>query len=152
MPAPVEFTQANFAKFVKQVEGQIRKAGFAILLGVQDAVHEPSGLRMNQIAAIHEYGTADGRVPARAPFAKTMAIHRNKYRDAIKRATKHILQTNTFAAPERIGLAAVGDVQQSISAGLAPALKPATVAAKGSSTPLVDTGKFRQSITHKVIR
>ena len=35
-------------------------------------------------------------------------------------------------------------------AGIAPPLKPATIARKGSSTPLINTGQLRSAITWRV--
>lgn len=41
-----------------------------------------------------------------------------------------------------------GKMTDKIASGISPALKPATVKAKGSSQPLVDTGELLGQITH----
>jgi hypothetical protein len=51
---------------------------------------------------------------------------------------------------EILGQRAVGQIQERIASGIAPANAPSTVAKKGSSTPLIDTGVLRSSITYQV--
>lgn len=51
----------------------------------------------------------------------------------------------------QIGLLAVGSIQETISSGVGPANAASTVRKKKSSTPLVNTGHYRQSIRHVVI-
>lgn len=50
-----------------------------------------------------------------------------------------------------IGMLAVGKIQETISSGVGPANAPSTVKKKKSSTPLVESGHYRQSIRHVVI-
>ena len=50
----------------------------------------------------------------------------------------------------RLGQKVVGDVQQRMADGIGPPLDPETVRRKGSSTPLIDTGRLRQSIDSEV--
>ena len=50
---------------------------------------------------------------------------------------------------ELMGQRMVGQVQARMSAGIPPPNKPATVRRKGSSTPLIDTGVLRSSVTYR---
>jgi hypothetical protein len=145
-------TKANTDRMIDRLKKQIEKAGFAVAVGVEDVVHEPSGLRMSELASIHEYGTLDGKIPARAPFGKTMATKRKRYPKLLKETTKQVLAKQNLAAANRLGAMVAADVQRMIAAGLTPPLKKRTVARKGSSKPLIDTGAFRQSITWKVFK
>ncbi|MDF7681191.1 hypothetical protein PT300_11600 [Enterobacteriaceae bacterium ESL0689] len=43
-----------------------------------------------------------------------------------------------------------GEVKRKIQSGIAPPLDPKTIARKGSSRPLIDTGNLLQSITYEV--
>lgn len=52
----------------------------------------------------------------------------------------------------RIGVWMVGQIQGRIAAGIEPENAPSTIARKGSSTPLIDTGQLRSSITSRVVR
>lgn len=49
-----------------------------------------------------------------------------------------------------IGSMAVGVVQEAISSGIGPANAPSTIAKKGSSKPLIDSGHMRQSVTYVI--
>ncbi len=51
---------------------------------------------------------------------------------------------------ERFGLFTVGAIQSRISDGIPPPNAESTIAAKGSSTPLINFGQLRSSILHKV--
>lgn len=53
-------------------------------------------------------------------------------------------------AAERIALAFEGDCKARIVRHIPPPLAPATVKAKGSSTPLIDTGQLIQSVRGRV--
>jgi hypothetical protein len=49
-----------------------------------------------------------------------------------------------------IGMRVVGDIQDRISDGIPPPNSPITIARKGSSKPLIDSGQLRQSISFEV--
>lgn len=53
---------------------------------------------------------------------------------------------------ERIGVWLVGRIQRQIRTLSEPPLHPMTVERKGSSNPLVDTGRLIQSITYRVVK
>lgn len=53
-------------------------------------------------------------------------------------------------ALELLGQRMVGQVQSRMSEGLPPPNAPSTVRQKGSSTPLIDTGVLRSSISYRV--
>ena len=50
-----------------------------------------------------------------------------------------------------LGLWIVGEIQQRIADGIRPSNAESTIARKGSSKPLIDTGQFRTSITHRLV-
>lgn len=108
----------------------------------------------------NEFGTKGGRsgggwggpIPERPFFRNAMRNNRDKYRDGMRRAAKDIL---TKAVPpvmilRKLGVLAQGDVQGSITALMSPPNSPVTIARKGSSKPLIDTGEMRQAVTFKV--
>jgi hypothetical protein len=51
---------------------------------------------------------------------------------------------------EQFGQWCVGRIQQRISDGIEPENAPSTIAAKGSSKPLINTGQLRSAITSRV--
>ena len=134
---------------IEKLAAKARAATYELRVGVPNITHQDSGLPMPELAAIHEFGTKDGHIPGRAPFAKTVYAN-SGYKAPLKKATAINLRTGTYQGAEQLGLRVVGDVQKTISAGLTPENAKSTIKAKGSSKPLVNTGAFRQSITHEV--
>jgi hypothetical protein len=52
----------------------------------------------------------------------------------------------------KLGILAQGDIQQEITDLRDPPNAPATIKAKGSSNPLIDTGEMRSKVTWQVKR
>ena len=72
--------------------------------------------------------------------------------DEIRKVLQTVISGKRALTPslEMLGQRFVGLIQQRISQRIPPPNAPATVKAKGSSTPLVDSGQFRSSITYRV--
>lgn len=99
------------------------------------------------IAAIHEFGLGDvpERSWLRAWYDENEAEAIAKIRKGMEKviAGEYTVETVMTA----LGAWAVASIQARITKGISPPLEPATIAAKGSSVPLIDTGLFRSSIT-----
>ena len=93
-----------------------------------------------------------GPVPERPWLSSAMRENRNKYRDGMKKSAKKLLlgQTSLQTVLSHLGAMAQGDVQESILSWTSPPNSPATIALKGSSQPLVDTGEMKNSVTYLV--
>lgn len=110
------------------------------------------------LAVIHEFGAPDAGIPERSHFRSTLTKNRDKYLQLIKQLTEKLLKhpEGIEDIDDRVlgivGEVAAGDVKQAIADGLSPELKPATIKRKGSSTPLIDSGGYRNSITQRVVR
>jgi hypothetical protein len=57
-----------------------------------------------------------------------------------------LMAIHEFGAPR----ATVPDLRAHVRAGLEPPLQPATIRRKGSSTPLIDSGRLLQSFAYEV--
>ena len=141
-------TPQSFRQALRIVARKVKAGAAEVFIGAPPTTHEPSGLPMSQIMAIHEYGTAT--VPERAPFKKTMAAHRAEYKKGLERAAATAVNTKSLIDYERLGAKAVDDVQQTIRDRLSPALADSTIAAKGSDVPLLDTANMLQAIDYEV--
>lgn len=112
------------------------------------------------IARIHEFGVMvtdkNGRqmnIPSR-PFIRGTAD--NKQDDINEQVEKIIVQIVEREIPVRNGLDALGLMLEGITKEYltdlkVPELKAETIRRKGSSNPLIDTGKLRDSITYRVV-
>ncbi len=100
------------------------------------------------IAVWNHEGTSRG-IPPRRFITAGLFKSRGKIRAKLRTIAKAIIQTK---ASMRQGLAQVGltgqdAIQQQISSNMPPPNAPSTIAQKGSTGTLIDTGRMRQSIT-----
>lgn len=136
----------------------IRKIGTGKSVVKIGIFSKESGSELVLIASVHEFGTDKAGknnsviIPERSFLRSTV--------DENKQAIIRIIEKNKTAIVkgkktkkqvlDEIGLFVVGEVQEKIAKGIDPANATSTVAAKGSSVPLIDTGRLRQSIIHIV--
>lgn len=113
-------------------------------------------LTVIQIAVWNHFGTtnADGswRVPPRPFITSWFDAHEGELRKKLvilmrsviagKRTREEILNL--------MGQYCVGQIQQEIADGVPPPNAPSTISKKGSSTPLVDHGVLRSSISYDI--
>lgn len=122
----------------------------------EGAQAEPKGdVTVLQVAIWNHFGVVDAegkvRIPAR-PFL-TDWFDANQ-----ERATKMWTALNRQVAAGKItseqalnlfGQKCVGEIQRKIADGVPPPNADSTIARKGSSKPLIDTGQLRSSITYR---
>lgn len=136
----------------KDLHEQGMPDGFAKLVaGDKKAKGEAPPLTMAEIANLHEFGLG---VPERSWLRGWVDESEKTIRNDLRRAVSRIIEgklTVTQAA-EVLGVKYVGAIQTRIANGIEPPNAPATIAAKKSSKPLIDTGQFRSSITHVLER
>ncbi|ETD72967.1 hypothetical protein V757_01085 [Pelistega indica] len=100
---------------------------------------------MSDLAAVHEFGSEDGHIPERS-FLRTSVV-KNKAKYFRFFGDRLITGNDPEKALNELAELAKGDVQENIVNGDFKALAPETIKRKGSTKPLIDTGKLRQSIT-----
>jgi hypothetical protein len=109
----------------------------------------PEATALAMVAAVHEFGYPEGGIPERS-FLRS-GIHEgipkfNRLNEANLRAG--VLGGKTIEESlDMLGVVAAGEVKRKIRNGPFAPLKPATIARKGSSKPLIDSGQLIQSIT-----
>ena len=126
---------------------------YSLTVGVhagEGGAAEKGGITVAAIATIHEFGT--GRIPERSFIRDWADMHEERNRKMVTRATENVVNKGT--APEvaygRLGAFFQGEIQARISNGIPPPLAESTMARKGSSVPLIDTGQLRSSILWKL--
>lgn len=115
-----------------------------------------------QKAVWNEFGTRGGKsgggwggpIPERPFLRNTMRNKKNTYTRAMSDSAPKILagETSIPAVLTKLGVLAQGDIQSEITALSSPPNSPVTIARKGSSNPLIDTGAMRQAVTWKLDR
>jgi hypothetical protein len=109
-----------------------------------------TGLTNAQVGSWQEFGTR--RTPRRSFLRSTYDENEKAYIRYFSRSYARALKAGKKVdAPLRIiGLKIASDVRRKIDAGVPPPNAPSTIAKKGSSKPLIDTGALKRSIGHEV--
>jgi hypothetical protein len=128
---------------------------------VEDDEGNKSEFTMARMAGVHEYGmvinteNATIHIPQRSFIRSTVAQNAD-YKHLVSGLFIKVLQ-GAFTGDQSLKMAlsilgakVKGDIQQAIAKGIKPKNAASTIKAKGSSTPLIDTGRLRGSITYEV--
>lgn len=130
-----------------------RKAGVKIGLMGQDADRDDdSPLDNIDIGLVNEFGSGDGRVPERSFLRSTADAQREQIAQAKERLWDQIVR-GTLTVRQALGQLGAwhrGQVQQTIVRLNEPPNAPSTIARKGSSNPLIDTGQLRRAVNYEV--
>jgi hypothetical protein len=104
---------------------------------------------MAMIAAVHEFGSPEHGIPERSFLRGGIRRGIPKFqRLNILNLRCVLLGSKTIEqAIGQLGAVAAGEVKREFTAGTFAPNRPATIARKGSSRPLIDSGSLRQSIT-----
>ena len=114
------------------------------------------GLSMAALGAIHEYGTYDGHIPARRWLSAATDYYRDTITDRYVRLWKRIMTgkpTLVGQELEKVGVFGARKVREyvrKIGPTVWEPLSDRTVSAKGSSRPLINTGKLLRAVTHTI--
>lgn len=121
---------------------------------VDKETHQPIGINMASLALIHERGSAANNIPSRPFMHQTRTRCESRFVRRLRRAYKQVVEgkVGPARALAQLGLDYEGEMKNTFVVGQFVANKPATVARKGSSRPLIDTGALRGSIVSKVVK
>lgn len=124
-----------------------------LTVGVHDtegSVAYKDGPTVAQVATWNEFGT--DTIPPRPFLSGWVDANASRIRKMLSDAGKEVLkgQLPTEAALAKVGLLCVGGIQASISDGVGQGNAASTIARKGSSKQLIDTGQLRSAITQRV--
>lgn len=128
---------------------KLGRANPAVFVGVRSA----AGAELVLIAAVNEFGSADGHVPERSFLRSTIDENREKYLALLTKATGKAIDKGKSAMRTelgKVGALVASEVQKKIRDLKDPPNAPSTIAKKGSSNPLIDRGRLRQSIDFEV--
>lgn len=143
-------------RIAAQLGNKVVKVG---VIGDKAEDEHGEGISMGRLAGVHEFGASIkiGNtiivIPERSFIRAPLAQHRADYVALIGKFTDRVLlgRMSVDRALGLLGIRAVADMQRFISRGVKPDNAPSTIARKGSSKPLIDTGLLRQAITYAVV-
>lgn len=114
----------------------------------------PPGFDLVALAATHEYGSSDGHVPERSYLRRTFSMKQEVFVAASAKIARGLLngKIDLEKAGNLLGALGATEVKKTITEGdgVPPPLAASTIARKGSSRPLVDTGRLLNAITWEV--
>lgn len=148
----VRFTDTNNISRLKDVLKELKNYSVEVgIFGSDEYV---------MVASVHEFGATiqSGKgsfsIPERSFLRTTFDEKNEEWVSFFKNQLKHVLalQMDVQTLFNRLGARMVGDVQEKITDLDAPPNAPSTIAKKGSSNPLIDTGGLRMRITYRVVR
>ncbi len=105
------------------------------------------------IAAVNEFGTKDGRIPARSVLRSTVDENEIKYRnfcDATLLKIAHDTRYTGKAALTVVGQRMVNDVKKKITSHPPPPNADSTVERKGFQGTWIESGATRRAVTNKI--
>ena len=116
--------------------------GAVVSAGVMDAKNATK-------AAINEYGTS--KIPQR-PFMRTATSrHGKSWGSKSAKAVQSVMKGMPISqVTELVGMQMKSDISSTLTNGPWTPNAASTIAKKGSSRPLIDTGELRASITYRV--
>lgn len=123
------------------------------VIGAAASQRTSDGTTMSELATFHTYGT--NKIPARPFIAEGL----DKAKEKIVGLTEKLVgRVSSGKAPVRTALETLGEagasaVRSYVKSGpyIRPLLKAATIAAKGSSRPLIDTSRMINSVSYEVV-
>ena len=152
MAITVRVVRRRHERLPDTVKGPRRvKVGFVAGTSAQGSI---------QKAVWNEFGTRGGRsgggwggpIPERPFMRNAMRNNSQKYRNALRNSAAKIMRgkTTTDVVLAKLGNLAQDDIKASITSLSSPPNSPVTIARKGSSNPLIDTGEMRGDVRYKV--
>lgn len=149
MAIKVKDTDKGYKRLLQAAKMQKTDITVGIHAAEGQKEHQDYKASVLDIATFHEFGLG---VPERSfvrawfdakkPDVQAFVVSRLKLVVAGKLTQDQAL--------DQIGLFMQSGMQKNISDGIPPPNAPSTIARKGSSTPLIDTGQLRSSITYAV--
>ena len=138
-------------KLWKEIKAQFPKIDKAVVkTGIQSDAGENEGVSIAEYAAFNEFGTRT--IPERPFMRKTFDDNLANHNKLIERLFKGMLggKLDAKMAFKILGQQTEDDMKNTIMTGIFTPNSDCTVAKKGSSRPLIDTGTMRNSIRYEV--
>lgn len=141
----VQDQDLGLAQLIRTLTGGVQPS-------VQVGVRGDPGSDLVTYAAANEFGTEDGHVPERSYLRSTIDENQTIYAGQLEAAVGDLIDGKSMLPRlRRLGMIAKRDVQLKIRELKTPPNAPSTIRKKGSSNPLIDTGRLRNSIDFEVV-
>lgn len=140
---------ARIGKISREMQARRRK----VKIGV-NSQNAPRPGEMDNVAvgSVHEYGAPEQGIPQRSFIGDTIDQNGSEYTGKARQLLGDVIEgrRDTQQALGLLGEVVKRDIIARINEGIDPPNAEATVEAKGSSKPLIDTGSLKQAINYVV--
>lgn len=152
MAADYKIDLSGWKKLDKKLkEAEKTKVRIGVLASKGGSEAKESGITLAELAAIHEYGSPAAGIAERSFIRRTFKENTKELNSITAKILKKIIEDGM---PVEKALAILGawgaaEIQKRVTQGehIPPPLKPATVVAKNSTRPLVDTKQLINSVS-----
>lgn len=137
-------------KGIKKLFKRLKTGSVDVGILASEGKHEDSDLTVAQVGFFHEFGTSI--VPERSFIRSTINGQSKEIKKVARSQYKKVLN-GSISAKDGLGVLGAftsGLIQEKFTNNNWAPNSEFTQEAKGSSTPLIDTGQLRQSISYKV--
>lgn len=142
----LEKIKATFERVPEEFDGMVAQIGFPSGINYED------GTSVAYVAAIQEFGAPAVNIPARPFIQPTVREKKDTWVKILEKQIPKVAlgKMSAFDALDLVGITAAADIQTKISSIYSPPNSPATIKAKGSAKPLIDTGLMLASVQNGV--
>jgi hypothetical protein len=153
MANSVSVNDAVWRQLREKIGGLVKRRVRVGVLGSEMAEGDNSNITLAELAAIHEYGAPNAGIPERSFIRRTFRNERDGMTAMCVKLAKAVIndRMDIDRALALLGTWAVAKIQASIRSNIPPPLQPETVARKGSSVALIDTGQLINGVTYEVV-
>lgn len=151
MTVAIQDNDRGYRELVKRVFGLKTRARIDVGIIDGDRPHGNDGATVLEVGLYNEFGT--DRIPARSFIRAWFDENEAKNREDLAKLMQSVVTGARTKEQilELLGARFVGEIQARIAEGIDPPNAKSTIERKGSSTPLIETGVLRSSISFRVV-
>ena len=154
MPSFVQDIDKGWKRILRDVKDADKTF---VKVGILDSAGSHDGIGMATLGTIHEYGAPGAGIPSRPFMRQTFERIKNQIIRLNKNELGLIFQgkSNVIRSLKKLGVFCQTEIRREFTTGKFEPLKPATIRAKTvgkkkGTTPLIDTGRLRNSINYEI--
>lgn len=140
----------KFERYMEEMRRNLNRPGAQVRVGFLSRAKYPDGKPVAMIAAIQNWGAPRAGIPPRPFFSNMIASKGPEWPAGI--ATQ--LRLTNYDRREtllRVGEGVAGQLRKSLIDTNSPPLAESTIARKGFTKPLVETGHMLNSIDYEIV-
>lgn len=150
----INFNLKGLEEFTKKMGSYVARVGIINDQAAQQ--HDKTSLTNAEIGVIQQFGSLTNNIPPRDFLLMPIQKNRREILNAVNnpKLRRAVADGDYKKAYGILGAVGVGFIQQAFETGGFGQWEPnapATIAAKGSSAPLIDTGQLRRAISSDVV-